>query len=350
LCDIVILAASTEMPQESRSAPDGQGAARPSYIDQITKAAALFGAIVAAGQAGTSWINGYWTQQAELQKKEKEVQLSELKAKTDLAESYIKLIIAKDTSQPYQVMLLGALSTLKDHPLQQWAKTRHEDIQKNIDAFNRAQSARSEAFQVRTEVERQRAELAADIAALSAERELNRDNIERSNQLQVLIRAKLVELDKVRVALEQVSKADDVSVRTEQTIVNPPAVLAAAIATLSQKVNAALLMVAFPESARGNIEADVAFLAAAMKEFQISDPRLAAAIIATIAVETPTFARYEEPRNRSTRRTSRSTCTRRARASALRWAMPSRATEQSSRGGATSGSPAATTTPAWPRA
>lgn len=269
-----------------------------SYLDQLTKAAAVLGALIAVGQASTSWITGYWTSQAELQKKEKEIQLSELKARSDLAESYIKLIIAKDTSQPYQVLLMGALSELKDHPLQAWAKTQFAEMQASLAAFNRAQTARSEAFKFKTETERRQAELQGEIAALTAEREIYRTDTGRSNQIQQTILIKLTELQKLEATLRIATKVDTeivvVAATPAQNAATPP-IVSAAIGAIERKVTAQLLMTVFPASAQSNVQADVKHLAAAMKEARIADPRVAAVIIATILVETPQFNHYEEP-------------------------------------------------------
>ncbi len=56
-------------------------------------------------------------------------------------------------------------------------------------------------------------------------------------------------------------------------------------------------MTIFPESSKASVEKNVRFLSAAMQEFKITDPRVAAAIIATIYVETPTFDAYVEPQS-----------------------------------------------------
>jgi len=193
---------------------------------------------------------------------------------------------------------MGALSELKDHPLQEWAKKRFAERQRNLDAFNRAQLARSEALELKTDTERRLAELVADIQALSAERELRREDVAESNRLQALIRAKQIDLEEARGTLRVVTKVETeiVATSTVQTVTTPAST--DAISALERKINVELLMTAFPEQARQNIQADVGFLAAAMKEAQIADSRLAAAIIATIAVEAPLFERFEEPQSK----------------------------------------------------
>ena len=51
-----------------------------SILDNISKAAAVFGALIAVGQAGTSWVNGYWQAQAERERAQKERDLAEINA------------------------------------------------------------------------------------------------------------------------------------------------------------------------------------------------------------------------------------------------------------------------------
>jgi predicted chitinase len=78
--------------------------------------------------------------------------------------------------------------------------------------------------------------------------------------------------------------------RSERGLPIPAAAnVAEEITSISSKVTVALLESVFPESARKNIEVNAPYLPAALQEFKISDKRVAAAIIATIAVETPNF-------------------------------------------------------------
>ncbi len=70
---------------------------------------------------------------------------------------------------------------------------------------------------------------------------------------------------------------------------------AAAISSLAARVDVALLKSVFPAGAARNIDDAARYLQAALQEFNISDPRMAATIVATIVVETPNFEAYEEP-------------------------------------------------------
>jgi predicted chitinase len=172
-------------------------------------------------------------------------------------------------------------------------------MQRTLDAFNRAQAARSEAFQLKTDAERRQAELLGEIAGLTAERDMAGANTAASNEKQTQIAKKYAELIQVRETLQVATKADTTGIVVSTTsTVEVPAVVTAAVAAIERKVNAAMLTSVFPERARNNIQTDVKYLAAAMKEAQIADARVAAVIIATIAVETPNFEHYEEPQNR----------------------------------------------------
>lgn len=276
-------------------------ARKPGLLDNLSKAAAVFGALIAVGQAGTTWVNGYWQAQAERERAQKERDLAEIKGRSDLAESYLKLIIDKNTAQPDRVMLLGVLSQLKDHPLQKWAKERFDAIQKSMAELDKAYAAQFEATKLKTEAERKEATLSADIEELNARLLLVRDDVDQTKRLQDERKTKSAELLTVRATISvqgaALATSTTVIARSEQGA--PPVAtpdLAKAITALADKINAELLYAVFPNRARDNIQRDVGYLSAAMKEFQISDPRIAAVIVATIAVETPDFNAYDEPR------------------------------------------------------
>ncbi len=272
-------------------------------LEDISKAAAVLGAVIAVGQAGTSWISGYWQAQSELANAKKEVELAELKERSALAESYIKLIIDKETSAPDRIMLLGALGQLEGHPLQKWARQRYDATQKSIDQLNAAYLAQSQAQQLKSEDERHQARLLSEIEALNIQIELNRDNLAKAEELSSLRVNKSEELLLVRaqlaVSTARLETSASLITRAEAGAPIPKSLVdkADALAALGKKIDAALLMTIFPESSRASVEKNVRFLSAAMQEFEITDPRVAAAIIATIYVETPTFDAYVEPQS-----------------------------------------------------
>jgi predicted chitinase len=273
-------------------------------LEDMSKAAAVLGAVIAAGQAGTSWISGYWQAQSELAKAKKEVELAELKDRSALAESYIKLIIDKETSAPDRIMLLGALGQLEGHPLQKWAKQRYDATQKGIDQLNAAYLAQSQAQQLKSEDERNQARLSSEIVALNVQIELHRENLSKAEELSSLRVKKSEELLLVRARLAvSTAKIETSATRIARAEAGAPIPAsfvdkADALTALAEKIDAALLMTIFPEGSRASVEKNGQFLSAAMQEFEIRDPRVAAAIIATIYVETPTFEAYVEPQGR----------------------------------------------------
>ena len=59
--------------------------------------------------------------------------------------------------------------------------------------------------------------------------------------------------------------------------------------TYSLRIDAAFLKEFFPAPAGKNIDAGAPYLQAALQEFKVADPRVIAAIVATIAVETANY-------------------------------------------------------------
>jgi predicted ribosome quality control (RQC) complex YloA/Tae2 family protein len=191
-----------------------------SVLENISKAAAVFGALIAAGQAGTTWITGYWQKQTELARAQKEVDLAQLKGRSDLAESYLKLIIDKNTAQPDRVMLLGVLSQLDGHPLQTWAKARFDAIQKSMADLDKAYAAQFEATKLKTDAERKEATLTGEIEELNARLPLVHDDVEQTKKLQDERRAKSAELLTVRATISvqgaAITTSTTVIARSEQ--------------------------------------------------------------------------------------------------------------------------------------
>ena len=262
------------------------------WVNRLTAAAAALGAVIAVGQAGTTWINGHW-----------QTKLAEIKDRSALAESYIKLIIDKDTELSDQAMLLEALSSLEGHPLQGWARQRWERIDNALAKYSETHAAREAATLLKTEDDRKEAELRGEIQALTALRELNREDVVASQGYQRDIVALSTELALVRgrigVNLARINNQTEIISYIREGASLPAVDVGDTITALSQRITPDLLMSVFDEDARTNVEANVGLLSAAMKEFQISDSRLAAAIIATLAVERRRFDPYEEPQNSS---------------------------------------------------
>src|SRR6478735_6507355 len=105
---------------------------RGSVVVLVGKWVALFGSIIAAGQAGTTWLQGYWNTEAEKQKSAQELALAQLKERSDLAQQYLKVILDKDTKPADRAVLLTALGEIDGHPLQKWAQEQYGEYQKKL--------------------------------------------------------------------------------------------------------------------------------------------------------------------------------------------------------------------------
>jgi peptidoglycan L-alanyl-D-glutamate endopeptidase CwlK len=195
------------------------------------------------------------------------------------------------------------LGELNGHPLQKWAQDQYALYQKNLAHLFDAYKAQNDAAQLRDSTQKQVASLSADIQELNSEIEIARDDPEKRQTLQDQRVSKSAELARVTgtlsVAVAKVEETTTVISRSEQGLPVPTTVnVADVITSISSRITVPLLASVFPESAHKNIEVSAPFLQAAFQEFRVSDKRLAASIIATIAVETPSFEVYEEPAKR----------------------------------------------------
>jgi hypothetical protein len=270
-----------------------------SLVEAAGKWLALIGTVVAVGQAGTTWLRGYWQAEAEKQKSVQELKLAELKDKSDLAQQYLKVILDKNTTPADQAVLYTALGELNGHPLQKWAQERYAQYQKNLGHLFDAYKAQNDAAQLRDSTQKQVASLSADIQELNSEIEIAKDDPEQRKRLQDQRISKSAELARVTgtlsVAVSKVEETTTVISRSEQGLPIPTTVnVTDTITSISSKITVPMLASVFPETSHKNIEVSAPYLQAAFREFKVSDKRLAASIIATIAVETPAFEVYEQ--------------------------------------------------------
>lgn len=272
-----------------------------SGLDTATKFIALASGLIAAGQAGSAWIDGHFKAKEERVRAANEQALTEIQKKSELAEKYLTLVLAQDIRLDGRMMLLGALSELKGHPLQTWAKARYDTFQSRLSEIDEARKRQLDALAKVNEAERKRADLEGEIAELSSELRLFRDNIPRAEEIHAKLRMKTTELGAVVARLSVAT----VTVQTSKELLrgdvadvkDKPDDRADAITALASRITPDRLMTAFPAAWRKNVEEAAPYLAKAIQEFQISDRRLGAVILATIAVETPRFDSYEEPQS-----------------------------------------------------
>jgi predicted chitinase len=267
---------------------------RASLVGTAGKWLSLFGALIAAGQAGTAWLHGYWQAEEEKQKSAQELALAELKDKSELAQQYLKVILDKDTKPADRALLLTALAEIKDHPLQKWAQEQYQQYQRDLKRELDASREESDAEQQRDSAEKGVAIKTKEIEELNANIELVKDDPEQRQKLQNERRTKSVQLGQLKaslsIAVVKTEETKSIIDRSEHGLPIPTTNnVAEEITATSSRVTVALLESVFPESARANIEVNASYLPEALQEFKVSDKRLAAAIIATIAVETPNF-------------------------------------------------------------
>jgi hypothetical protein len=166
-------------------APDPPAAPRPnSIVGEAGKWLALIGSIIAAGQAGTTWLRGYWQAEAEKQKSAQELALAGLKDKSELAQQYLKVILDKETKPSDRAILYTALGKLEGHPLQKWALEQYSEYQKNLTKLLEAYGAQSDAAQLHESAKKRVALLSAELKALEMRIELVRDDPDQRQTLQ----------------------------------------------------------------------------------------------------------------------------------------------------------------------
>ncbi|MET0383024.1 MAG: hypothetical protein ABW032_06335 [Burkholderiaceae bacterium] len=289
---------------ENEAAP-APPAAQPGWAGSLTRAVAVAGSLVALGQSASTWIDGHYHSEMEREKTTRELQLADLKERSALAESYLKLILAKDTPEDGRAILYSALGQLKGHPLQQWAQARFETYQQaqarlklalddQAAAAGRAKDSQSGVVALKADIQTLNVRIVEAMDNPSVVNELQRQRVEKSAAL-ALAEA---QLSLTRLASAQAGVAGAGQPAGGQAAAAPgavpsPAESVARIESITRRVNADLLKPLFPAGAAPGIDSNAPYLRAALQEFNISDPKLVAAIIATIAVEAPSFGAYE---------------------------------------------------------
>ena len=273
-------------------------------LESLTKFAAVAGSIVAVGQTATTTIEGYFKSKSEEEITKREKDLADIKERSELAQSYLQLILNKDTPIESRVILYSALGEIEGHPLQKWAQKQNDKIVQYNTQLEKALNDEGEAVQHAQEAGGNVKVLETEIVTLNLQISQNVGIPEKVKELQSQLIAKSSELAKARadLSLSDAKLADIKANKVRSSSADPALVvtttssLASEISTISQKINANFLKTIFPVQASKNIDSNVQYLQAALQEFKIFEPRMVAAIVATIAVESPNFdASYEEP-------------------------------------------------------
>lgn len=266
---------------------ESAASAGSSLAGTVGKWAAALVAVVGVAQAATTWIGGYW-------KAQQETRLAEIKDRSALASDYLRMIVAKDIANADRIFLLDALSAIDQHPLQKWAQQKSAQYKAAEASKNKALQALQEAKRMREGAERKEAELQAQIEGLNADIQRNPDDELQRETLRKQIIVKLEELSQVQGSIAaadvRVKDANVIESEAKQGLVpRPGAGLGDAISRIAEKVNVERIKQFFPTAEARDLDEALPLLRAALQEFQITDPKMAAAIVATIKISAPKF-------------------------------------------------------------
>jgi predicted chitinase len=261
------------------------------WLDGLARSAAVLGAFVAVGQTASKAIESHYQQNIEEAKARADIQISKEKSESGLASDFLRIILAKETSERDRKLVLDALRSLPSHPLQKWAESRYIASEALLAAMERAQKARLGALSEQDPERRQTADLTAQIALLDVEVQLYKDDPTKSEELrgrQIVVTQQLALVIKGNAAA-----------RTVGTV---PA--AAPITAMSSFFGVPLSKIKdeFGNRATGdrreqvkkNIDAWLPPLEACMRESGFTDDQTVSQIFAQIAHETVGFQTLEE--------------------------------------------------------
>jgi predicted chitinase len=253
-------------------------------LASLSSAAAVLGAFIAVGQAGTQWIKSL--SDAELEKS---------KATAAMAQDYLGMITKADINPSDKLMLLGALSELKGHPLQTWAKARYSSLEAELADTLQAREQRITALENATDPDAQE--------LLAIQNQLNEiiDAMRRTQddptagdrlEQQATEQAKLLLVVKSKISLKQIAISE---VSKSGTIDTSATQQLQFLTHLSDNFTDGIIKEAIPTAKEENVNAYLPSILTALQEFKISDPKLVAYTFAAIAENSPDFSAREEP-------------------------------------------------------
>jgi hypothetical protein len=279
--------AKTEAVHVASPTIGGQPPVSAGWSDQLSKAAAILGAFFAVGQTGSQIVQGYYQHQIELAKSSQDLDLAKQKSDSDLASNFLTLILSKDTPEEKRSMLFDALSTLQNHPLHQWAKIRHEEIERNLAGLDRARDARLAASQEKNETDQKVGDIRGHIQELSVQIRLHREDTDMTNKLhedQITLARQLA----VGVAAQVVAESKVAAVNATNS--------GAILETSETRLISFHLPIERIRNALSSLPDDpklfyeyMPFVESALIESRLTDKKMVAAIIATATYETNSF-------------------------------------------------------------
>lgn len=276
----------------------------------LGKWVALVAAIIAAGQAGSTWVDGLYKETQAREETERSVKVAEIREKSEFAKTYLDLVLSQTTQDRDRTLIYEALAELDGHPLQGWARTKLARSREYLKAIQANVEARNIALGKQDEIERKIGVLNADAQRLVARIALATDPSEMDELSAQLkdIQSQLSEAGAAKTLAARAvteARAKETVTTTAASIADKAAnstQVAAAITSDVERITALtglitpdLLYPYFATSAKASIDRSYVYLQNALKEFDITDPRFAALLVATLAVEVPGLGVYEEP-------------------------------------------------------
>jgi len=275
----------------------------------VTTWIGIIGAAIAAIQTGTTAISGHYSEKAAEIQADKTLELQKLKDSSDLAKTYLDMILSAETSPQDRTLLYDALSNIQGHPLQAWAKMRYESNRKFVEELLKNAQAQASAELIKEEQLRESEKLRLQAESISLEMAKARDDgdvakVEELRASILVIYAEKSSVDaRVAVVTAQISvvaPSADPSRQTPQAeiVAKLPETVNVGSApdalALSLKLTPERLYPIFAPAAKPNIDANLTYLQKALQEFQVSDPRMVAYVVANLASESPGLTEWAE--------------------------------------------------------
>ncbi|RJF87980.1 hypothetical protein D3874_13905 [Oleomonas cavernae] len=261
-------------------------------VSAIGRWTTAFVAVVGAGQALTTWIDGRVAVQQEAAR-------AAAQAEAQLTEQFFAMAFKDDVGIDERAMLLSALATLPHHPLKTWAQDRYDKDMKLLNKYFDIYQRQAEAAAIQDAAEREIAAKKAEIEELTLEMERNRENpaslTELKNKRNAATKA-LAQLEAARSVAAANSQMPPITLlEASRSGVPVPPLKGAVIDIVSESTTVELLKKIAPATAAEGIELHLPYLQSAFKEFSIADESTVAAVLAEIAYETHWFSMLEEP-------------------------------------------------------
>jgi putative chitinase len=195
-------------------------------------------------------------------------------------------------------MIVKALSQIDTHPLHAWAKAIYHEKSKQIEALTTANQNQADAVTGSlTSADAEVADIEAQIAAGTARYDSlmqsgDLDKAQQTHKDRMILVKRLAE---IRGSIGKQQFAAGVSTST----ISIQADTGQFQATFASKLTVKAIKKAFPARTKAAaIEKYLPFIVAAINEFQLYEPKLVAAVFATIRAETPSFESVSESKNK----------------------------------------------------